>query len=49
MSETRIFSVVLLVAAGAVALGATHLLRMLVRDMVERARDEEVGEPRWFD
>jgi hypothetical protein len=49
LSETRIFSVVLLVAAGAVAVGAAHLLRMVVRDMVERAREEDTVEPRWFD
>ena len=49
LSETRVFSAVLLVAAAAIAFGATHLLRMVVRDMIERARDEEVGEPSWFD
>ena len=49
LSETRAFSLILLIAAGAVAVGAMHLLHMIVRDIVERAREEDLGDRSWFD
>jgi hypothetical protein len=49
LSETRFFSVILLLAAGAVAVGAAHLLQMVVRDIAERARDDEATDSGWFD
>ncbi|WP_181164637.1 hypothetical protein [Amaricoccus solimangrovi] len=49
MIETRVFSLILALAAFAVAVGISQLLRMLVRDIIERSRKEDAREGRWFE
>ncbi len=40
LSETPIFSAILLVAALAVGAGAAMLARMLIRDIIDRSREK---------
>lgn len=49
MSETRVFSFVLLTCAIAVGIGVSQLIRMLVRDIIEHAREDDPRDARWFE
>lgn len=49
LSETRAFSLILLLAALAVGIGASLLVRMIVRDIIERSREDEARDVGWFE
>ncbi|MFQ8432362.1 hypothetical protein [Amaricoccus sp. W119] len=49
MIETRVISLVILIAGVAVAVGVSQLLRMVARDIADRAKEREASEARSFD
>ena len=40
---------ILLLGAGAVGLGVSMLVRMIVRDIIDRSREEEGRDLHWFE